>query len=147
MEDEVLLTAFESQAIPLAEWNHRAHVRVAYLYLRRHGFETALARMRDGIQALNRVLGVEDALESGYHETLTHAFMRIIHTTMVVFGAADSSEEFCDNQPQLMQRKILRLFYSRARIISWEAKRAFVAPDLAHLPCAPVADSRGRDQA
>jgi hypothetical protein len=134
MDDGALLTAFESQTIPHAEWNHRAHVRVAYLYLVRHEFDAALDRMRRGIQALNLVLGVQDSLESGYHETLTHAFLRIIHTTIKTFGPAESSDEFCDQQPQLLQRKILRLFYSRARIVSWEAKRTFVEPDLAPFP-------------
>jgi hypothetical protein len=60
--------------------------------------------------------------------------MRIILTTIETYGPAETSGEFCDQQPHLMQRKILRLFYSRARIISWEAKRAFVEPDLAALP-------------
>lgn len=138
MDDAELLSAFEMQAIALGDWNHRAHVRVAYLYLRRHEFEAALTRMRDGIQALNRVLGVEDGLESGYHETLTHAFMRIILTTIETHGAGGSSDDFCEQQPQLMQRKILRLFYSRGRIISWEAKRAFVEPDLTALPLLAV---------
>src|SRR5262245_27233381 len=134
IDDKALLDAFEHQGIARTDWNHRAHVRVAYLYLRTHDFEAALAKMRAGIQALNRVLGVEDGLESGYHETLTHAFMRIILTTIETYGPADSAEEFCEQQPQLMQRKILRLFYSRARIISWNAKRTFVEPDLAPLP-------------
>ena len=44
--DEELLSAFEGLTLPLAQWTHRAHVRVAFTYLRRHPFEEALGRMR-----------------------------------------------------------------------------------------------------
>jgi hypothetical protein len=49
-------------------------------------------------------------------------------------GAGASSLEFCERHPHLLVPTLLRLFYTRARIVSEEAKRGFVPPDLATLP-------------
>ena len=50
------------------------------------------------------------------------------------FGAMDNSDAFFAEHAHLTQRTLLRLFYSRERLVSWEAKRAFVEPDLLTLP-------------
>ena len=50
------------------------------------------------------------------------------------FGPAASVDAFVDAQPQLTQKRILLLFYSRDRIMSPEAKASFIPPDLAPLP-------------
>jgi hypothetical protein len=42
---------FENLTLPGEEWTHRAHVKVAYLYLSRHPFPAALDRLRSGIKA------------------------------------------------------------------------------------------------
>jgi hypothetical protein len=44
------------------------------------------------------------------------------------------AEQFLEAQTQLHEKKLLRLFYSRERFCSAEAKYAFVPPDLAPLP-------------
>jgi hypothetical protein len=69
--DAALLAAFEDGTYPFAEWTHRAHVRVAWIYLRRWGFDGALDRMRAGLTSYNRRHRVPDELERGYHETIT----------------------------------------------------------------------------
>ncbi len=134
MTDEELLERFERQAVPADAWNHRAHLRVAYLYLRRFEFETALQRMRAGIRALNAAHDVPDSRTSGYHETVTHAWLRILSGALEAHGPAATSAAFLDLHPELSQRTLLRRFYSRDRIMTLEAKRKFVAPDLAPLP-------------
>ena len=42
MSDDEFLAQFENCTLPFDQWTHRAHVRVAYLYLRRHPFREAL---------------------------------------------------------------------------------------------------------
>ncbi len=133
-DDAAFLAAFETQSIPLADWNHRAHIRMAFTYLGGRPFEEALARIRKGIQALNRVHGTPEALDRGYHETLTVAWARVVASAIAVHGPFRDSNDFCDRNPHLLQRTLLRVFYSRDRIVSPEAKRAFVEPDLAPLP-------------
>lgn len=134
MDDQTLLAEFEDCTLPRDQWNQRAHVRVAYLYLRRHPFNEALAKMREGVQRYNRATGVPDRPHRGYHETLTQAWMRIVAATMKHHGVGKDSEDFCDTQSHLIDRHLLRLYYTRHRIMSPEAKRRFVEPDIAPLP-------------
>ena len=132
MDDEEFLTAFEART--LDEFHHRDHIKDTYLYLRRYPLDEAITKVRTGLQAL---AGAGSApgndLEKGYHETMTQACVRLVLLTLSVCGAADSADAFSDQQPQLMQKTRLELFYSRERLISWEAKREFVEPDLAQF--------------
>ena len=134
MNDESFLAQFESCAFPLAQWHHREHVRVAYLYLRKYSLEEAGIRMGRAIRAFNKAHNVPEGLTSGYHETMTQAWLRLIASTISVYGPRDSSDEFFEFHPQLSQKKALRFFYSPDRFLSLEAKTAFVEPDLTQLP-------------
>ena len=74
---------------------------------------------------------------SGYNETTTVAFVRLVAATMAAYGdvlPAAAADAFCDAQPQLMTRNVLRLFYSPQRRMDPRAKTEFVEPDLAPLP-------------
>ena len=137
MDDRELLQAFEAASLTAEQWTHPAHVRVAYLSLRQHPFPEALRRMRSGIRALNAQLGVEESATSGYNETTTHAFLQLIAATTQAYGGVmptDDSESFCRMHPHLLQKHVLRLFYSPERRLHPDAKHAFVEPDLAALP-------------
>jgi hypothetical protein len=134
LADGRLLEQFESCTLPREQWVHRAHIRVAYLYLVRHPFDLAVEKMRSGIQRYNAAVGVVDGLHTGYHETITQAWMRLIAVTIREQGRGKDSEDFCRQQPHLLQRTVLRLFYSRERIMSPAAKHNFVEADLTPLP-------------
>lgn len=138
--DSNLLGDFESRTLPFEQWSHRMHVRIAYLYLRALPFGVALTKMRDGIKAYNEVNSVPEGPTSGYNETTTVAFMRLIHATMAAYSAVfptDDSDSFCDTHPQLMSKQVLRCFYSPDRRMHPEAKAQFIEPDLAPLPRTP----------
>ena len=134
MDDETFLRQFESTTWPKAEWHHRQHIKVAYLYLRRYPLETATVKIREGIKAYNTAHNVEDTLLSGYHETMTQAWLRLVHFTLCEYGPAENADTFFEQHPQLSQTKVLRFFYSKARFTSPEAKAMFVEPDLTPLP-------------
>jgi hypothetical protein len=137
MNDDEFLTAFEART--LEEFHHRDHIKVAYLYLRGYSLHEAIAKVRTGLQALAAAWGAPvDELEKGYHETMTQAWVRVVHLTLSDCGVAASADAFCDQQPQLMQKTRLELFYSRERLMTWEAKREFVEPDLAPFVSVPV---------
>jgi hypothetical protein len=140
VHDRELLQAFEQRTLPLDQWTHRAHVKVAFLYLRAHDFDEALTRMRAGIKAYNAAKGIPDGPGEGYDETTTCAFMKLIHTTMAAYGErlpTPDADAFCDTHPQLMSPQVLRLFYSPARRTDPAARGRFLAPDLAPLPEPP----------
>jgi hypothetical protein len=143
VNDREFLDAFEAAAIPRADWKHRDHIRVAYLYLRDHPFDDALVRIRTGIRKLNDANGVPESPTSGYHETVTVAWALLVvdaiersrakQQSRAGEGAADS-ESFMAAHPELLDKTALRAHYSRDRIMSVEARAAFVAPDHAPLP-------------
>lgn len=136
-EDRELITSFERLTLPLDRWNQRTHVSIAYIYLREHGFDAALDLMRSGVKAFNRHHDIVDSPTSGYNETTTVAFFRIINALDSAYDSVfptRSSKEFCDTHPQLMSKHVLRFFYSPGRRMHPDAKTNFVEPDLASLP-------------
>lgn len=141
MDDAEHLRRFEDHSLPHEQWNHRAHLKVAYLYLQQFPFPEALERMRTGIKAYNAAHGIQDTPTGGYHETLTQVWLQLVSTTLRQFGPADTADAFFDAQSQLSSKRAPLLFYSRDLIMSAEAKRAFVAPDLAALPQPPATEN------
>ena len=132
MTDDEFLTAFEARTIDALR--HRDHIKVAYLYLRRYPLDEAIAKVRAGLQGLAAAWGAPiDDLERGYHETVTQAWVRLVHLTLNHGEVTESADAFCDQHPKLMQKTHLHLFYSTKRLKTWEAKREFVEPDLAPL--------------
>jgi hypothetical protein len=136
MNDDDFIQQFEACSFPFDEWHHRAHVKLAYLYLIRHGFDTAATKLREGIRAYNAANNLPDEPTSGYHETITQFWLRIVEMTIQQYGQLPTADEFFDFHPQLSQKKNHRLFYSPGLFMSPEAKRGFVEPDLTKLPTA-----------
>jgi len=132
-DDAELIAAFEIGTLPPEAWDHRAHVRVGFIYARQYDLDEAVARMRTGLHALNTAHAVPEAKDRGYHETITVAFMRLIRDASRNESVV-SSAEFCDRHPELMKKDALLRYYSRERLVSWSAKTAFVEPDLEPLP-------------
>lgn len=127
MTDAEFLAAFEACAIPRADWTHEAHVRMAWLYLSSRPFPDALQRIRTGIQRYNYSLG-----GTGYHDTITVAFARLIASRL----GGDGYAAFRAANPDLMDRTLsaLKRYYTEGRLKSEDAKAAFVEPDVAPLP-------------
>lgn len=137
MSDAEFLEQFERCTLPFDQWTHWAHVKAAFLYLRKNNFAAALQKMRAGIKAYNQANQVPDGSMQGYNETTTHAMLCLIHATMVAYGEefpTPDADSFCDTHPQLMSKHVLRLFYSPERRMHPDAKTRFVEPDLAPLP-------------
>ena len=134
LTDAELLQRFESLTLPLEHWRHREHLRIAYLYLTRHDFETAAQKIGAGIRAHNASHGIAQTPTSGYHETQTMLWTHLLAATLVEYGPAESSEDFLDFHTQLAAVKLHRLYYSKERFVSAEARVRFVPPDLAPFP-------------
>ena len=123
--------------MPFDQWTHRAHVKVAYLYLRRFSLEETISKMRQGVQRYNAANDVPEGPDTGYNETTTQAFIRIVHAVMSEYESVfptKTADEFCDTHPQLLSKHILRFFYSPDQRMHPDAKTTFVEPDLAPLP-------------
>lgn len=131
--DRALVAAFESRRLPVAEWTHRAHVRVAFHYLSARAFQVALALIRDGIRRLNATHGKPDA----YHETITRAYATVIRARVDADRVHRDSASFLAAWPDLVGEDPLGplwAHYSRERLLSPEARAGWLPPDLAPLP-------------
>ncbi len=140
MTDAEFLAAFESCALPAEQWTHQAHVRVAYLYASRHELSVAIERMRTSIKKYNAATDTPEKIDRGYHETITVAFMQLVFVANVQTGPHESSADFYDSHPELQSKFALRNYYSKDRIMTLEAKRDFVEPNLCPLPFSATAD-------
>src|SRR4051812_4919525 len=100
-DDAQFLEAFENCTLPFAEWRHRAHLRVAYLYLRELPYDGALEKVRRNIKRYNAATNTPEELERGYHETITQAWLRLVAFALTEQGPAASSNEFLDREEQL----------------------------------------------
>ena len=137
LSDAQLFAAFESQSIPRPQWTHRAHVKIAYLYLTKFPFPDALEKIRIGIQKLNAANKVEESSTSGYNETTTVAFAHLVAATLAAYSPVfptPTADAFCDTHRHLLSPTILRLYYSPTQRMHPDAKAKFVEPDLAPLP-------------
>lgn len=137
MTDDELMQAFETRTLPFEQWTHRAHVKVAFTYLRQYSFDVALEKMRAGVKAYNAKHEVPEGPTSGYNETTTQAFMHLVLATLNAYGEifpTPTADDFCNMHPQLMTRHALRLFYSPGRRMHPLAKTQFIEPDLSPLP-------------
>lgn len=137
MDDQTFIKQFEDCTLPFDLWTHRAHVKVAYLYLRQCSLDDAISKIRKSIKSYNAANDVPEGPDVGYNETTTQAFMRIIYTVMSEYESVfptESADDFCDKHPQLLSKYILRLYYSPDQRMSPDAKAKLVEPDLAPLP-------------
>jgi hypothetical protein len=132
MSDDEFLAAFENCTLTRSDWTHAAHVRVGWLYLSTgRSFDGVLATVRAGIKRFNRtVLDKPD----GYHETITHGFLRLIRARLLSGPPSDSFASFQQMHPELFCSKAIGHHYSKALLDSPRARQEFVPPDLAPLP-------------
>ena len=132
MTDEDFLQSFESCSLPEEQWTHSAHIRMAYLYLRRSPLSDAIAMVRKGIQRYNASLRKNLA----YHETITQAFIVLIQHRIQMGSKQGTFEEFMAENPELFDRKMMVLLthYRKETLYSPAARETFVSPDLVPFP-------------
>lgn len=119
--EQLFLAALEAATLPPAEFDHAAHVRAGYLYLRRHTFPQATAAMCATIARYSRAIGKPGR----YHETITVAFMSLINAQLRRGGDRGDWEAFRAANPQLFRPDVLLAYYPRAVLESPEARAAF----------------------
>jgi hypothetical protein len=133
MDDARLWEAFSTATLPEAEWTHRAHLRVAWLFLKRHPIDDAHVLLRVGIIRLNAFHGLVETTSRGYHETLTRAWLALVASYMSRVEAP-SSEKFLDAVGHELGKDAVSAHYTKERITSVRARALFVEPDRAPLP-------------
>jgi adenylate kinase family enzyme len=135
---------FEACAIPEKGWTHAAHLTVGLWHVDRYGPEDALARLRAGIRRLNESHGKVNSATAGYHETITAAYVTLLSQFL---DRRQNGETLGDLVTRLLEgplaaKDMLLAFYSRERLMSVEARAAWIEPDVAALALSTVFDAR-----
>lgn len=131
--DEDFITSFETCRITKEEWTHKAHIRMAWFYLKKEqSFGIALEKMRRGIQRLN----ISHGNLTGYHETVTQVFALYIDDAISKANKEQDFEEFYYENPWLYDgaNPFRKRHYSDELWRSDKARQEFVVPDLLSLP-------------
>ena len=124
-----------ARTLPREEWTHEAHLAATtFLVLKRP--ETDLpGELRGIITRYNESVGGVNSDSEGYHDTITRPSLRVIP---LFLSEADVSRPIHELVNELLMSPIGRRdwplrFWSRERLMSVEARRGWVEPDLAAM--------------
>lgn len=127
MTDKELMQQFEALTLSPESFSHREHVRLAWTYLREYPALTALSRFCEGLKRFAASVGKPDR----YHETITWAYLLLIHERMAKSATSQPWETFAEANSDLLnwESNILKQYYREETLQSDLAKRVFLFPD------------------
>ena len=127
MQDEELIERFESCTLSGADFHHRDHVKLVWLYLRCNSVLETLGRFSSGLKRFAAAHGKPNL----YHETITWAYVFLIHERMQRHGREQGWAEFVARNTDLFDWKdnILKSFYRDETLSSEAARAIFILPD------------------
>ena len=82
LTDDEFVQAFETASLPASEFNHAAHVRAGWWYLRHHPIGEAIDRFSRALRAFADANGASGK----YHETVTYLPDNVAATTQHSVG-------------------------------------------------------------
>ena len=129
MNDRNFVAAMEACTIPGQDFHHADHIRLAWLYLRDQAFTDAAVRFTTTLRNFAAANGVPEK----YHETITWAYLVLIHERMHRDPSHASWDRFRAANSDLFEWKpsILQRYYTPATLGSEAARRVFILPDRA----------------
>jgi hypothetical protein len=133
-EIEELVRGFRDGSWPRGQWTHRAHLVVGLWFLTHYPLAEATEQIRAGIQNYNAAHGVKVSATTGYHETFTRFYIWAIHRFIQHADLSRSTAEVIEALvSEVGDQEFPFRYYSRERMLSWEARLGWVEPDLSRL--------------
>lgn len=133
-EIDAFLAAFEGCTLPKERWTHGAHLLTGACYVHGLGREAALERMRVCVRRYNESVGGKNTETSGYHETITVMWIRLLDGLLRDVGAMGRAKFARLAVERFVGEKdIFRRYYDFDVVGSVEARRVWVAPTLEAL--------------
>lgn len=127
MNDQELIERFENCTLSPESFHHCEHVRLAWIYLCQYPVLEALSKFCEGLKKFADSLG-----KSGlYHETITWAYLLLIHERRARTNTAQCWHEFAKMNADLLswENPILKHYYRDETLGSDLAKQIFILPD------------------
>jgi hypothetical protein len=126
MTDVELARAVERCEIANGDFNHAAHLHLAWVYLvESSSIQQAANKMRHALRRFAEVAGKPEK----YHETMTLFWMRLLSHAYAA-GHRGCLEEMVRSNPQMLEKNFPLAYYSPKRLFSDEARVSWVEPDL-----------------
>lgn len=132
LTDDAFLASFERATLPPRKFGHEAHVRLAFIYVSRHGRERGGRLMRLGIKRYAAAIGARHL----FNETLTAFWIDRVADALARHRPLPDHRALLRCEPSLADRGLQYRFWTAEVIKSPEARRRFVPPDLAPLRAA-----------
>ena len=134
MDDAAFLEALEARTLPKEAFNHRGHIRAAWMYVRAHGRAEGRSYFRQALLAYVNAVGASAI----YNETLTCVWLHVVADAVDASDRHASTEpdfeHFLRANPHLMDRRLPYEFYSEEALTNDRARAEFVSPDRKPLP-------------
>ena len=128
LTDDELMEQFQRTTLPTTSFDHRQHVRVAWLFVTRFGMPNAITAFSDALRRFAAAKGAHHL----YHVTVTWAYLLLINQRQQTCRAADW-KTFAATNADLLRWKpsILDEYYTSDALWSDVARHSFVMPDRA----------------
>jgi len=130
-----LVKQFETCSLPREKWTHEAHFIMALWYCSHQPLPLAMQSIRDGIKKYNINVGGANNDHSGYHETITVFYTRLIINYLLTNDTIRQFENILTGlfqQPFLAKDFPLK-YYSKGLLMSTKARRDWIPPDIQSL--------------
>jgi len=124
-EPAITVDAFENGAIDPEDFDHEAHVYVAWLYLERLPLLEAIAKFDAALRRLTVNLGIPGK----YHATITWFFMMLIAERRNKQPGSNWFRFRRDNDDLISDGRILQRYYDSETLASDRARQSFVLPN------------------
>ena len=126
-----LIQQFQNRTLPKEDWTHEAHLIVAIWFVKNYTLAEATCYIRAGIIAYNVAVDTPNTSTSGYHETITLFWIRLIeiyiqqHQHLEIEALTD---QFLASK--YAQKNIFFEYYTKNLLFSTEARGIWHMPDL-----------------
>jgi hypothetical protein len=104
MTDDELIDGFAEGTIPPGGFDHRAHLRLTWLYLQRYGRSDTERLLLAGLRALAARAGKPDK----FNAALTLAWIARLDEAAAALPRAHSLEDLLLHYPELLDRRTVR---------------------------------------
>ena len=124
------------RTLPREKWTHEAHLAATTYLVLKHAEIDLDLKLPGIIRSYNESVGGVNSDSEGYHDTITRAYLRGIR---LFLEEADPGRPINDLVNELLMSPMGRRdwplrFWSKERLMSVEARRGWVEPDLRAMP-------------
>jgi len=125
---EELVSRFKARTLAKEEWTHEAHLTVGMWFVYHHDFFDALCQIKSGIITLNASFGGINDGNSGYHETLTVFWAKIMaeYIRLNVLSFEETVNNFLSTP--LTEKSLPFEFYEKEILLSPPFRAVFHEP-------------------